>query len=361
MSMNLFSTLVGESPAIKKVYQALPVLAASEQHVLLAGELATGKDSIAKEIHLSSERREQEFLVFRAQGSSSEVVELELFGHLKGAVAGAFNEQPGLLMAANKGTLFIDGIENLSLSLQAKLFEVLSNKQYFQLGSNQPVACDVRLIVGATDQIFGQVASNQFLPNLYNLFAESVLEIPALSERTQDLAPLMQVSFLKLQAELSQHKQHKIPRLSDEVLRTLANYDWPGNLRELECLAESLLELNLDEIKFENLPALYQQDFSKDQIPLGLIQDDIGFLLERDGQNFGCEFYFQAQDSEQVEIAAYDFAAEIPLKDFIEQAEIQIIEAALLKADNNVAKTARLIGLNRTTLIEKMRKYHLNS
>lgn len=360
MSFNLISTLVGESPAIKKIYQRLPALAASDQHLLLVGELATGKDSIAQEIHQSSSRCEQDLVVFRVHNEASEIIELQLFGNLKGAVPGAFSEQIGLLSKAHQSTLFIDGIENLPLDLQFKLFEVLLNKHYFQLGGSEPIACDLRLIAGATDQIFMRVANNHFLVNLYECFAEDPLEIPALSDRSEDLASLLQVYFLKLQDEIDRFKTHKIPTLSAEVLQALESYDWPGNLRELECLAETLLELNLDEIRFENLPELYQQDFSKDQMPLGLIQSDIGFLLEREDQNLGCEFYFgSANPCEKVEISAYDFTANISLKEFIEQIEIQIIEAALLKAENNVAKTARMLGLNRTTLIEKMRKYQI--
>lgn len=362
MSFNLISTLVGESPAIKQIYQQLPAIAASSQPVLLLGELATGKDSIAQEIHQSSSRQQQQLVVLKARNDSMEVLESVLFGHLKDAFAGALNEQPGLVMQANQGTLFIDGIENLSLDLQAKLLSALKTKQYFQVGGNQLIGADFRLIAGATEQLFQRLAANQFLPELYNLFADCSLEVPALCERSEDLASLLQVYFLKIQSELPQYEFNKIPALSAEVLQALENYDWPGNLRELECLAESLLALNLDQVNFADLPELYQQEFSKDQLPLGLIQDDIGFLLNRDSDDFGCEFGFNsAANNDLVEISDYDFAAQMPLKDFIEQIEIKIIEQALCKTANNVMQASKLLAINRTTLIEKMRKYQLNN
>lgn len=372
MSLNLFSTLVGESSVMNQLYQDLSGLACIEQAVLLLGESATGKDSAAYELHCESERAEGEFVMLNCAAIQTDLIETEMFGHVKGAFSGALADKIGRLGLAHQGTLFLDDIDQLSMPIQLKLLNALVSKEYFPVGSDMAQPCDVRLVVGASESIKQKVDEGYFSAELYALLKPAIIAMPPLRERTEDLASLFQVLFTKVQAD-----NEETPFMHASALNALQNYDWPGNIRELECLVESLAADYAGQIvQLEHLPERYQQGRSRDQLPLGLIQDEMTYLLsgsagfdEVDGQFLSNSDTFD--NSEQpnyfatigspglVVLPTFDLESGVPIKDFLQQVECEILCGALEKTSGNVSQAAKLLKINRTTLVEKIRKYDL--
>lgn len=373
MSLNLFSTLVGESPVMHNLYLEISSLAQSDCHVLLLGESATGKDSAAFELHCESPRGKHAFVVLNCAATPADLIEIEIFGHAKGAFSGALTAKQGRLGLADGGTLFLDDIDHIPIPIQLKLFNALLSKSYYPVGSSDFTACDVRLVVGATSSLKHRVDEGYFLAEFYSLFKSSSLFIPALRERTEDLASLFQVLFSKVLKT-----QHSLPVIDPVALEALENYDWPGNLRELECLVEALAEqYDGGIIYLENLPERYQQSHSKDQLPIGMIQDEMAFLLSSNAASLDeadCQIFFEHewhnheksvsegqtfQGAGFIELPHYDLNSGVSMKAFMQQVEIAVIAGALQQTAGNVSQAAKQLQINRTTLVEKIRKHGL--
>lgn len=370
MSLNLFSTLVGESPAMHKLYQDLSGLAHADTPVLLLGESATGKDSAAYELHCESPRSDESFVILNCATIQPDLLEIELFGHLKGAFLGALVEKQGRLGLANNGTLFLDDIDHLPMPIQLKLLNAIQNKAYYPIGADEPLSCDIRLVVGATDSIKQRVDEGYFSAQFYAMFKSATVHIPPLRQRTEDLASLLQVLFSKVQTD-----EQDVPYIHADAISALENYDWPGNLRELECLVEALVaDYPGQVIRLEHLPERYQQGHSKDQLPLGLIQDEMAFLLSSHtaGEDADCQVFLDSDWADHqtgqmalssspglVALPGFDLESGVPMKVFLQQVERELIVGALSKTDGNVSQAAKLLQINRTTLVEKIRKYDL--
>ncbi len=301
--------IIGESPAIQKLFDTMAKVAPTEADVLILGENGTGKELIAREIHNQSKRRDKTFVHVDLGSISESLFESELFGHEKGAFTDAREQRTGRFELADGGTLFLDEIGNLSLPLQAKLLSALQNRKIIRVGSSTHINVDIRLICATNRSLKEMVYQNIFREDL--LFRINTVEIiaPPLRDREKDVIILARYFLKKFCKKYNKHKL----KLSPPASRKLARYHWPGNIRELMHLVER-----------------------------GVIMSD-GETLQAD------DFLL----NHQPETAASEGSLNL------EDLEKSTIALALNKHNGNLSKTAKELGLGRTTLYRKMEKYEL--
>ena len=232
-----FRNMIGRDPCMQRIFEMTRVVAGSDVTVLVEGATGTGKDLLAKVIHSSSRRADKPFVKVNCAAVPENLLESEFFGYVKGAFTGADRNKPGRFQLADGGTIFLDEIGDLPLSLQAKLLRVLEDREFYPLGSRQTVRVDVR-IISATNQGLEQlVAARRFREDLYYRLNVMRIELPLLAERRPDIALLIRSILRRLVAV------HASPagRISQEAIEVLLNYDYPGNVRELENILEHAL------------------------------------------------------------------------------------------------------------------------
>ncbi len=240
----------GEDPAMARIAETLERVAPSMATVLLLGETGTGKEVIARAIHLQSARREQPFIAVNCAVLKGELLESELFGHEKGAFTGADRARPGRVEAARGGTLFLDEIAELPPPLQAKLLRLLQEKEYERLGSDRTQRADVRLVAATNRDLAAAIHAGSFREDLYYRLKVVTIRVPPLRERPSDILPLAEWLLDKHAAESASTP----PRLSAEVKQTLLRYAWPGNVRELSNVMERCVLLACDTVGLCDLP-----------------------------------------------------------------------------------------------------------
>ncbi len=242
--------IIGETHAIKKILELVEKISSSSSTVLIYGESGTGKELIAKKIHELSDRREKPFIVVDCASLHENLLTSELFGHEKGSFTGAFQQKYGLFEIADKGTIFLDEIGEITLPLQAKLLRVLETGTFRRLGGTKDIRVDVRIIAATNRNLKKMVDEGQFRLDLFYRLNVVTIEIPPLRERKEDI-PLLVKYFLK---EKSPSRSKK--RVSSEAMELLMEYQWPGNIRELENIIERacILSGNADVITPEFLP-----------------------------------------------------------------------------------------------------------
>jgi DNA-binding NtrC family response regulator len=298
----------GASPTMINVMNIVRKVAPTEANVLITGENGTGKELVAREIHNLS-KRSGELLVTVDMGSITETLfESELFGHVRGAFTDAREERKGKFEAASGGTLFLDEIGNLSLQSQAKLLSVLQSRQVVRVGSNKPVAVDIRLICATNRNLQEMVRKGQFREDLFYRLNTIVIEVPPLRDRVDDI-PILANYFLRVNAERYARDGMKI---STAGMEKLANYTWPGNVRELQHSIEKAVIMS-------ESPVLKPSDF-----------------------NFG---------NTRKSVEEGDLT--------LEEIEKRAIQECLEKNNNNMSKVAGILGITRQTLYNKVRKYGL--
>jgi transcriptional regulator with PAS, ATPase and Fis domain len=311
----MFSALIGKSPNFEAMIRSAKIIASTEVTVLLCGETGTGKELLAKALQNHSPRAKKPFITLNCAALPESLVESEMFGHRKGAFTGAVANQEGRLQAANSGTLFMDEIDSLPLSVQAKLLRFLESGDIQPVGGIYSQRVNVRIIAATNANVEEKITNGKFRKDLYYRINVVPLEIPPLRERKDDIELLLNYFF----AHFSAIHRLPAPTLSKPALTRLQEYGWPGNVRELRNLCERLcVLLGGCHIEEKNLP------------------EDIGRPPSKAG-----EFILPERGID------------------LEQLEIDLIQQALERAQDNRSQTARLLGISRDTLLYRMKKYNM--
>ncbi|MBI5099303.1 MAG: sigma-54-dependent Fis family transcriptional regulator [Nitrospirae bacterium] len=317
-----FSThkIIGNSLPLQEVIKFIEKIADTDSTVLVTGESGTGKELVAKTIHYNSPRARSTFVPLNCAAIPKDILESELFGHEKGAFTGAVTTRIGRFELANNGTLFLDEIGELAPSLQVKLLRVLQEKEFERVGGIKTIKVDVRIIAATNRDLEKAVKDGTFREDLYYRLNVIPLHLPPLRKMKEDV-PLLIEHFI---IEISKRKKKEPPKISHETMSYLANYRWPGNVRELENLIERLIILKEgDYITPDELPERFLENRHTPKVVTK------SKLLSSEG---------------------------VDLNVVLDELENNMIIQALEMSKGVKSKAASLLGLNRTTLIEKMKK-----
>jgi len=347
--------LVGVSDAIQDVRSLVTKVAPTDATVLLQGESGTGKEVIARLVHDCSERADGPFIPVNCGAIPADLLESELFGHEKGAFTGAVAARKGRFEMADGGTLFLDEIGDMPYDMQVKLLRVLQERTFERVGGGKAIKCNVRVIAATHQQLEQHVEDGKFRMDLYYRLNVFPLEVPALRERTADIAGLAQ-RFIDSFAE----QGRGIIRLEADAMAHLRLYQWPGNVRELGNLIERLLILHTDQAVFAtDLPAKYQST----QLVITERPDNVEPLVDQlpDEEPEDLSALFAPAPTSPVAPPTPSHIDEpIDLKQHMADTERALIISALEQTGWVNAHAAKLLTLQRTTLVEKMRKYNIS-
>jgi len=283
-----FGMIVGKSPGMLQIYKMIRQLAKTKTNILITGESGTGKELIANAIHNESERSEMSFVVINCGGIPENLIESELFGHKKGAFTGATADKKGLFEIADKGTIFLDEIGEISLSLQVKLLRVVQEKVFKPVGGNENISVDVRIISATNKELEDEVISGNFREDLFYRLNVIEIKVPPLRERKSDLKALAQHFLDKYSHEMDK----EVTKISSYAIELLKKYDFPGNIRELENLLERSVALTSTNILLPDSLALSihkrrwiegieNRRFNVDEVEKGVSLDIIMEEIER--------------------------------------------------------------------------------
>lgn len=307
-------SIIGESPIFQSMLRALGVAAATNVTVMLLGESGTGKELLARHLHLKSRRANAPFVAINCAALPENLAESELFGHRKGSFTGAVDQNEGRIRSAEGGTLFLDEIAEMPLSVQAKLLRFLESGEFQAVGDTKLQKADIRLVAATHADLYKRVQAGQFRADLYYRLNVVPFQVPALRDRSEDILLL----FRELTQQLANQHGMRQPRYLPECLQALAQYAWPGNIRELRNVAERML------ILFSG------QEVGRDNLP----QEILASVETK-------RSYFSLPDSGL----------------FLEDLEQDLLRQALDKTHGNQSKAARLLGLTRDTFLYRLKKY----
>ena len=331
----LFRSLVGCSWGITAVRDLIMRVAPADATVLVLGETGTGKEVVARNIHYHSSRRDGPFVALNCGAIPPELLESELFGHEKGAFTGALTARKGRFELAEGGTLFLDEIGDMRLDMQVKLLRVLQEQQFDRLGGASSLRVDTRIIAATHRDLDEMVAAGTFREDLYYRLNVVPIEMPPLRERREDIPLLISELNNRLKG-----RGMSARGFTDDALKAMMAYDWPGNVRELANVVErcSILVAG-PEAGLSDLPAK--------------IRRATGFVEPP-----------SMTAPEAAHGLTFDLAAAVgggvELKGLLETLEMRLISQALDQSEGVVAQAARLLGLRRTTLVEKIRKFGID-
>jgi DNA-binding NtrC family response regulator len=311
--------LVGRSRVMRELFQLLETVAATSSTVLITGETGTGKELAARAIHHNSPRRTNRFVALNCSAIPETLLEAELFGHVRGAFTGAVGTRQGRLEQAHKGTLFLDEVATMSPALQAKLLRVLQEREFERVGDSHTVKIDVRVIAATHSDLTRMVAEGSFREDLFYRLNVIPVQLPPLRDRREDI-PLLVQHFLQ---KLSSESGRTDVTISQDALRRLMAYPWPGNIRQLENAIERALAFSQgrSQIDVQDLTADIQQQTPSDG------SSDVWF------------------PDEGLDLARH-----------IEGIELALIRRSLERTHGNKRQAAKLLNLKRTTLIEKLKR-----
>ncbi len=312
-----FYDMVGKDPAIQKIFEIVPVVAASDATILIEGPTGVGKDLLAKIIHAHSPRKDQPFVKVNCASLPDTLLESELFGYVKGAFTGADKDKPGRFQEADRGAIFLDEIGDLPLSLQAKLLRVLEDKEFYALGSRKTSKVDVRIISATNQNLEEQVKARRFREDLFYRLNVMRLELPPVRDRKGDL-PLLISHIL---SRLNSTRETRIEKVSEEAMAVLLNHDYPGNIRELENILEHAMIICQGPV------------IEKKHFPVSLLKR--ADPTRRDGT--GAEL-MDADSAEKL-----------------------MIMSMLRKNEGRKGRTAEALNMDRTTLWRKMKRYNITA
>ncbi|MGL5360042.1 MAG: sigma-54 dependent transcriptional regulator [Shewanella sp.] len=343
----LFRSLVGRSDGIANVRHLIGQVATSDATVLVLGQSGTGKEVVARNIHYLSPRRDGPFIPVNCGAIPPELLESELFGHEKGSFTGAISARKGRFELAEGGTLFLDEIGDMPLQMQVKLLRVLQERMFERVGGSKTIVANVRVVAATHRDLESMISANEFREDLYYRLNVFPIEMPALCERRDDVPLLLQ----ELVSRVYNEGRGKV-RFTQRAIESLKEHTWSGNVRELSNLVERLTILYPGGlVDVNDLPLKYRHI----DVPEYCVE-----LSEEQQERDALASLFASE--EPIEIPETRFPSELPpegvnLKDLLAELEIDMIRQALDQQDNVVARAAEMLGIRRTTLVEKMRKY----
>src|ERR1700674_1441447 len=311
-----FEGVIGKSRAMTRLFQLLETVAATSSTILVAGETGTGKEIVARAIHQSGPRRLHRFVAINCSAIPETLLEAELFGHVRGAFTGAIGNRQGRLEQAHKGTLFLDEVGTMSAALQMKLLRVLQEREFERVGDSHTTKVDVRVIAATNSDLARLVAEGQFREDLFYRLNVIPVHLPPLRERKEDIPLLVQHFLETLRAGVPL-------TVSQEAMRRLMAFSWPGNVRQLENAVERAVALSA-----------------------GRTQIDVGDLPP------------EVQQAQETALSAAVTLPEdgLDLDAFIADIERDLIQRSLERTGGNKGQAARLLNLKRTTLVEKLKR-----
>jgi DNA-binding NtrC family response regulator len=312
--------LIGNSEPMKNLNDRIKIIANNDFSVLIEGESGTGKELVARILHNNSPRQKYSFIPVNCAALPESLLESELFGHEKGSFTGAIKQRIGFFERANKGTLFIDDIDDFPLPLQVKLLRVLQERVIQRVGGSESIPIDVRIITATKADLSKMVSAGQFREDLYYRLNILPLKLPPLRQRLEDI-PLLVEHF---------YKKHNSPELlhmvNKRIFEKLMAYHWPGNVRELENMVERMIALSA----------------------IGNLEETLAEILSvSEPQKL---YNTESEKKESVLVKYPEF------EEYINQKEFEIISWAMKESDNNISQAAKLLNLPRTTLSSKLNK-----
>jgi len=316
-----FEGIVGKSRAMTHLFQLLETVAATNSTLLITGETGSGKEVVARAIHHNSPRRMHRFVALNCSAIPETLLEAELFGHVRGAFTGAIANRQGRLEQAHKGTLFLDEVGTMSPGLQMKLLRVLQEREFERVGDSHTTKVDVRVIAATNNDLGRMVADGQFREDLFYRLNVIPVQLPSLRERKEDI-PLLVQHFLERFAAEAVSARPPLT-VSQEAMRRLMAYAWPGNVRQLENAIERAFALSAGrtQIELSDLPPEVQQ---AQELALSS-----AITLPADGLDF---------------------------ERFVGNIERELIQRSLERTGGNKGQAAKLLNLKRTTLVEKLKR-----
>ncbi len=316
-------SMIGISAGMREVFELIEIVARSNSTVLVTGETGTGKELVARELHRRSRRANQAFVGLNCAAIPETLLEDELFGHVKGAFTGANSARAGRFEQAQHGTLFLDEIGCINLQIQAKLLRVLQEREIERLGDSKTIKCDVRIIAATSADLEGMIDENMFRRDLYYRLNVIPIRMPPLRSRPEDIPPLVDHFVRKYSDEAGFGEQ----AVSHLAIKRLMSFDWPGNVRELENAIERAVVLSRG--RGEILPTDLPAEVVGERIP-----DLISQIRVPEGG--------------------------INLEDVLASVERELLRQSLHMASGNQSQAAELLGLKRTTFLDKMKRLKLD-
>jgi DNA-binding NtrC family response regulator len=347
-----FYGIIGETRVMQNLFSLVTKVAEDDfATVLIRGDSGTGKELVAKAIHLHSNRKKHNFVPVNCAAIPDDLLESELFGYTKGAFTGAAQNKIGRIQYADKGTLFLDEIGDMKPSLQAKLLRVLQEREFEPVGSLKATPVDTRVVAATHCDLEQLVAEGKFREDLYYRLSVVPINIPPLRDRKEDI-PILLDSFLDLHATKRGREKFTIPL---PVMTALLSYEWNGNVRELENLVQQMAILySGKEIQIADLPERIVADYNPDTIN----QDHIDKILKNIPIETAPE---KKQSSANTTMPSQDEweDGQVDFKELINDYEAQLIIQAMKMTKGNKKEAAKLLNLKRTTLLEKIKKKNL--
>ena len=323
-----FHNIVGKSKKMQEIYRIIAKVAMTDSTVLIYGQSGTGKELIARAIHFNSPRGEKQFVPVDCAVLSENLLESELFGHVRGSFTGAVTTKPGLFEVADGGTVFLDEVGNISLSIQAKLLRVLQEREFTPVGGTKPKKVDIRLIAATNKDLEEMIKEETFREDLYYRINIVPIYLPMLKDRQEDI-PLLAAHFLKKYAE---EMGKPVKGFAPEAMEKLMKYPWPGNVRELENVVERTVVMIEEEmVRPEHLvlPSQKEQEGLADQVPM------------------------TSEDLKEIKKRIREKA--------VEDVEKAFVLSALQRHNWNVTRAAEEVGMLRQNFQGLMRKYNLRA
>ncbi len=355
--MNLDNLIIGRSKSVLELKMLINKVASSSSTVLILGETGTGKELVAEAIHKSSSKKGQ-FIPVNCAAIPADLLESELFGHEKGAFTGADKSRAGRFELSSGGTLFLDEIGDISLPLQAKLLRALESKKIQKVGGGKEIQLDLRMVCATHQNLEKKVADGTFRADLFYRINVFPINVPTLAERIEDI-PLLSDYLLN---SLQEDNKKNLPIFSEDAMEALKRHIWPGNIRELKNVLErACILFNKKTVTksnvLENLLRLKVPTSEEEQKALWDATQD---LSEIDKDNNESKSNSPLPHPKHY-ADWFDFFDDIDLRVYLRDVEIVLIESALKRSDGTVSKASELLKINRTTLIEKMKKLQIKN